>query len=177
MNFCFHAVFLSNHSNFVRQQLIVAFLFLSSLTLSCPLRSMFHCSADREQDGGKLVCHRELLERITAIDPAQAGQLRCINFDRQSQSASSGIDPRSSGGGGEEGKSSDGSLEQQAWEERHWNTATELADIPPVSELEDGVFLLDLHIAPLRMDASPSRPILYPCTFVRLNPQGEKRNG
>ncbi|MHB2021206.1 MAG: cyclase family protein [Candidatus Xenobia bacterium] len=39
-------------------------------------------------------------------------------------------------------------------------TITELAYIP--DEVPDGLYLLDLQVAPLRLDAAPSRPILYP---------------
>ena len=38
-------------------------------------------------------------------------------------------------------------------------TITELAHIP--IEVPDGVYLLNLQVAPLENDAAPSRPILY----------------
>lgn len=39
-------------------------------------------------------------------------------------------------------------------------TITELAFVP--DEAEDGLYLLDLQVAPFMLDAAPSRPILYP---------------
>jgi len=41
-------------------------------------------------------------------------------------------------------------------------TITELANLH--AGLQDGLHLLSLQVAPIEMDAAPSRPILYPCT-------------
>ncbi len=39
-------------------------------------------------------------------------------------------------------------------------TVTELIYVPPA--IPDGLYLLNLQVAPLELDASPSRPVLYP---------------
>jgi hypothetical protein len=41
-------------------------------------------------------------------------------------------------------------------------TITELCYVP--NYLNDGIFMLNLGIAPLELDAAPSRPLLYPLT-------------
>ncbi|MFT5902230.1 MAG: arylformamidase, partial [Bacteroidia bacterium] len=43
-------------------------------------------------------------------------------------------------------------------------TVTELAFIP--DEVEDGLCLLNLQVAPIENDASPSRPVVYPLIAV-----------
>jgi hypothetical protein len=40
------------------------------------------------------------------------------------------------------------------------NTITELAIIK--NEIEDGLYLLSLNILHVKLDASPSRPLIYP---------------
>lgn len=40
-------------------------------------------------------------------------------------------------------------------------TITELARIP--AQLEEGIYWLNLQVAPIHNDAAPSRPVLYPC--------------
>lgn len=42
---------------------------------------------------------------------------------------------------------------------RHDRTITEMVYVD--NDIEDGLYLLDLQIAPLMLDASPSRPVLY----------------
>ena len=49
-------------------------------------------------------------------------------------------------------------------ESRNKATITELIYVP--DEVKDGWYLLNLQIAPLELDASPSKPILY-----KLNPK------
>jgi kynurenine formamidase len=44
--------------------------------------------------------------------------------------------------------------------ERKHATITELIHVP--DDVADGNYLLNLHVAPLNADASPSRPVLYP---------------
>jgi arylformamidase len=44
------------------------------------------------------------------------------------------------------------------------STVTELAYIP--GSVEDGLYLLDLQVAPFENDAAPSRPIIFPLTKV-----------
>ncbi len=44
-------------------------------------------------------------------------------------------------------------------------TITELCFIP--DQVADGLYLLDLQVAPFQLDASPSNPILYPLHRVK----------
>lgn len=48
---------------------------------------------------------------------------------------------------------------------RYGCTVTELIYVP--DEVPDGLYLLDLQVAPLESDAAPSRPILYPLRECR----------
>jgi hypothetical protein len=41
---------------------------------------------------------------------------------------------------------------------------TELIFVP--NEIKDGIFLLNLQIAPIELDASPSRPVIYPLEII-----------
>lgn len=47
-------------------------------------------------------------------------------------------------------------------------TITELIHVP--GDVADGSYLLNLHVAPLMADASPSRPVLYPIHLAPLAP-------
>lgn len=84
-------------------------------------------SVDKEQDGGKLVNHKTIFLR---------------------QSAVGGVVP---------------TYKYPAIDEKCPYSVTEFAYIP--SSTSEGLYLIDLQIAPLIMDASPSRPVLYKAAF------------
>jgi len=44
------------------------------------------------------------------------------------------------------------------------NTITELCFI--ANDIPDGFYLLDLQVAPFQLDASPSKPLLYPVEII-----------
>jgi len=91
-------------------------------------------SVDRENDQGHLIAHRVFLRLPLKDSPASS-----------TPAAAAGI--------------AKGKKEK---EKPPVPTITELIFPPDREEVPDGIYILDLHVAPLLSDASPSRPVLYP---------------
>lgn len=110
-------------------------------------------SADREEDGGHLQAHRAfwgLPPKAAAADAAAgAGAAGAEAFAAAAPAPPAVAGAGAVGGGG---SSDDGP--------RCSRTITELCFVPDAAP--DGLYLLQLGVAPIELDAAPSRPVLFP---------------
>ncbi len=98
-------------------------------------------SADRENDGGDLLVHRIVFRYPIPFAPASAADSKAT--------PSTAVDAKQQTAATEAASSSSG------------YTVTELCHFPASCSAEDGPYLLNLSIAPIAMDAAPSRPVLF----------------
>ncbi len=120
-------------------------------------------SVDRESDGGELLVHRILFRYPIPFGGAKQQQTPTA------AAAPTATAVPTSGGGGVSGGGGSGRKRSAPFADAGPFTITELCHFPPsadASHLPDGPYLLNLCVAPIAMDAAPTRPVLYPVTKI-----------